>query len=158
MLKNWFLLASVSCGVGFGSTFLISRNLQQSAWAGLGTVPAVAASIKILSRQSKEEIERQVAKSRLSLDNVRQQEQLVKNKCREISAHGQKLQMGFTQLTQEVNRDRVRQAELEREINSLVLHKQTQKSLLGQLEAKVLDRQNQLETIIAELARIQAQR
>ena len=54
-LKNWLLLASVSCGVGFGSTFLISRNLQQSALAGLGTVPAVAASMTILSRQRKEE-------------------------------------------------------------------------------------------------------
>ncbi|PSB54732.1 hypothetical protein [Chamaesiphon polymorphus] len=73
MLKNWFLLASVSCGVGFGSTFLVSRNLQQSTWAGLGTVPAVAASMTILSRQRKEEIERQVAKSRSSLDDVRQQ-------------------------------------------------------------------------------------
>jgi hypothetical protein len=197
MLKNWFLLASVSCGVGFGSTFLISRNLQQSTWAGLGTAPAVAASMKILSRQRKEEIEHQITKSRLSLDNTqqqerlakeeierqvtksrlsleeierqvaksrsslddaRQQEQLVKNSCREISAHGQKLQTGFTQLRQEVDRYRVRQAELEQEINSLVLHKQTQESLLVQLDVKVLNKQNQLETTNTELDRIQAQR
>jgi chromosome segregation ATPase len=197
MLKNWFLLASVSCGVGFGSTFLISRNLQQSTWAGLGTVPAVAASMKILSRQRKEEIERQVTKFRLSLDNTqqqerlakeeierqvtksrlsleeierqvaksrsslddaRQQEQLVKDSCGKISAHGQKLQTGFTQLRQEVDRYRVRQAELEQEINSLVLHKQTQESLLVQLDGKVLDKQNQLETTNTELDRIQAQR
>lgn len=80
MLKNWFLLTSVSCGVGFGSTFLISRNLQQSAWAGLGTVPAVAASMTILSRQRKEEIERQVAKLRSSLDSLEGEERLAKDR------------------------------------------------------------------------------
>jgi chromosome segregation ATPase len=154
MFKNWFLLASVSCGVGFGSTFLISRNLQQSALAGLGTVPAVAASLTILSRQRRKEIEhqvaksrlgldslreqekltrkeidRQVAESRLSLDDARQQEQLLKDNCRKISAHGQKLQTGCTQLRQEVDR----------------------------LDAKVLDRQNNLQTTQAQLAQIQAQ-
>jgi chromosome segregation ATPase len=162
MFKNWFLLASVSCGVGFGSTFLISRNLQQSTLAGLGTVPAVAASLTILSRQRREEIDRQVAKSRLGLNHARQQEQLFKeeielqvtqsrvgldeaqkqeqlfkDRCREISAHGKKLQTEFTQLQQAVNQDRERKTELEREINSLALQKQEQ---LAQVQA-----QNKLE-------------
>ena len=57
-----------------------------------------------------------------------------------------------------LNRYRVRQAGLEREINSLVLHKQTEESLLVQLEARVLDKQNQLETTNTELDRIQVQR
>jgi chromosome segregation ATPase len=159
MFKNWFLLASVSCGVGFGSTFLISRSLQQSAWAGLGTVPAVAASLTILSRQRQEEIDRQVAKSRLSLDDLQQQEQLVtgqlqlkESSCREISAHGQKLQTAFTQLKQDVNRYREEQTGLEKEINSLVLQRQAQESALVRLDAKVVDRQNNLQTTQAELA------
>jgi chromosome segregation ATPase len=129
MSKNWFLLASVSCGIGFGSTFLISRNLQQSALAGLGTVPAVAASMTILSRQRRED-DRQVAESRLSLDDARQQEQLLKDNCRKISAHGQRLQTGCTRLRQEVDR----------------------------LDAEVLARQNNLQTTQAQLAQIQAQR
>ncbi len=165
MLKNWFLLASVSCGVGFGSTFLISRSLQQSAWAGLVTVPAVAASLTILSRQRQEEIDRQVAKSRLSLDDLQQQEQLVtgqlqlkESSCREISAHGQKLQTAFTQLKQDVNRYREEQTGLEKEINSLVLQRQAQESALLRLDAKVVDRQNNLQTTQAELALIQTQR
>jgi chromosome segregation ATPase len=158
MFKNWFLLASVSCGVGFGSTFLINRNLQQSTLAGLGTVPAVAASMAVLSRQRREEIERQVVKSKVGLDYVRAQEQLAKDSCQEISAHGQKLQTGFTQLRQDVDRYRERQASLEQEINSLVLQKQAQESLLVQLDVKVLDRQNNLQTTQAELTRIQNQR
>jgi hypothetical protein len=165
MFKNWFLIAGVSCGVGFGSTFLISRNLQQSAWAGLGTVPAVAASLTILSRQRKEEIERQVAKSRLSLDDLQQQEQLVTAKlqlkessCREIGEHGQKLQTAFTQLKQDVNRYREEQTGLEKEINSLVLQRQAQESALVRLEATVVKRQNNLQTTQAKLDLIQAQR
>lgn len=172
MLKNWFLLASVSCGVGFGSTFLISRNLQQSTLAGLGTVPAVAASLTILSRQRREEIDRQVAQSKqqLQLTNascseisahwqrVQEQEQLFKDRCREISAHGKELQTESKQLKQEVDRYRERQASLERQINSLVLQKQTRKSLLVQLDGEVLDKQKQLKTTQTELAQIQTQK
>jgi hypothetical protein len=165
MFKNWFLIAGVSCGVGFGSTFLISRNLQQSAWAGLGTVPAVAASLTILSRQRQEEIDRQVAKSRLSLDGLQREELLVKEKlqlnessCRKISAHGQKLQTAFTQLKQDVNRYREEQAGLEREINSLVLQRQAQESSLVRLDATVVTRQNNLQTTQAKLVLIQTQR
>jgi chromosome segregation ATPase len=165
MFKNWFLIAGVSCGVGFGSTFLISRNLQQSAWAGLGTVPAVAASLTILSRQRQEEIDRQVAKSRLSLDDLQREEQLVKEQlqirkssCQKIIVGGQELQTAFTQLKQDVNRYREEQAGLEREINSLVLQRQAQESSLVRLDAKVVDRQNNLQTTQAELALIQTQR
>jgi hypothetical protein len=165
MFKNWFLIAGVSCGVGFGSTFLISRNLQQSAWAGLGTVPAVAASLTILSRQRQEEIDRQVAKSRLSLDDLQREEQLVKEQlqikkssCQNIIAGGQELQTAFTQLKQDVNRYREEQAGLEREINYLVLQRQAKESSLVRLDAKVVDRQNNLQTTQAELALIQTQR
>jgi ribosomal protein S28E/S33 len=158
MLKNWFLLASVSCGVGFGSTFVISRNLQQSAWAGLVTVPAVTTSLTLLSRQRRQEIERQVAKSRSNLDDIRQQEQLVQASCREISAHGQKLQTGFTQLRQNIDRDQEKQAELEQEINTLVLYKQKQEFLLFQLEEQVNNKQNNLEKTNAELAQSESKR
>lgn len=165
MFKNWFLLASVSCGVGFGSTFLISRNLQQSAWAGLGTVPAVAASLTLLSRQRQEEIDRQVAKSRLSLNDLQREEQLVKEQlqinkssCQKIIVGGQELQTAFTQLKQDVNRYREEQAGLEREINSLVLQRHAQESSLVRLYAKVVDRQNKLQITQAELVLIQTQR
>lgn len=157
MFKNWFLLASVSCGIGFGSTFLISRNLQQSTLAGLGTVPAVAASLTILSRQRREEIERQVTQSRLGLNDAQKQEQLFKDRCREISAHGKKLQTEFTQLQQSVNRDREKQAELETEINSLVLQKHREESLLVQLDIKVANKKNNLQTTNEQLAQVQAQ-
>jgi hypothetical protein len=72
MLKNWLLLTSISCGVGFGSTLLISRNLQQSSWTGLGAVPAVVASLTLLSRQHKEDRDRHTAKLKLQLDDREQ--------------------------------------------------------------------------------------
>jgi hypothetical protein len=165
MFKNWFLLASVSCGVGFGSTFLISRNLQQSALAGLGTVPAVATSLTILSRQRKQEIDRQISQSRLSLDDFRREEQLVKEQLQinksisqKVTIGIQELQTAFTQLKQDVNRYREEQAGLEREINSLVLQKQAQESSLVRLDTKVVDQQNSLQIAQTELALIQTQR
>jgi chromosome segregation ATPase len=97
-LKNWFLLASVSCGVGFGSTFLISQNLQQSAWAGLGTVPAIAASLTILSRQRKEEIDRQVAKLKSSLDSLEGQERLARERLQLTQSNHQQIDLQVQEL------------------------------------------------------------
>jgi septal ring factor EnvC (AmiA/AmiB activator) len=77
MLKNWVMLTSLSCGIGFGSTLLISRNLQQSTLTGLITIPAVVASITVLSRQRKEEIDRQTANLKIRLDILQQQENLI---------------------------------------------------------------------------------
>jgi hypothetical protein len=72
MPKNWLLLISISCGVGFGSTLLISRNLQQSSWTGLGAVPAVVASLTLLSRQYKEDRDVHTARLKLQLDDREQ--------------------------------------------------------------------------------------
>lgn len=78
--------------------------------------------------------------------------------CQKIIVGGQELQTAFTQLKQDVNRYREEQAGLEREINSLVLQRQAQESSLVRLDAKVVDRQNNLQTTQAELALIQTQR
>ncbi len=158
MLKNWFLLASVSCGVGFGSTFVISRNLQQSTLAGLVTVPAVATSLTLLSHQRKREIERQVAKSQSSLNHVRQQEQVVQDNYQKVSTQGQKLQTEIAQLRLNVDQYREKRAKLEQEINSLVLHKQAQESSLAQLETQITNKQNNLEKINVELAQSKSKR
>jgi predicted nucleic acid-binding Zn-ribbon protein len=150
MLKNWFLLASVSCGVGFGSTFLISRNIQQSTWAGLGTVPAVAASMTILSRQRKQEIERQVATTRSSLDDVRQQLQLSESSYREIGSQEQELQAVCTQLRQEVARYSATKWELESTIANL--KNQWDSSL-----AEIAERELYLEDIKQHISRLKGE-
>jgi hypothetical protein len=150
MLKNWFLLASVSCGVGFGSTFLISRNIQQSTWAGLGTVPAVVASMTILSRQRKQEIDRQVAKSRSSLDDVRQQLQLSESSYREIGSQEQELQAACTQLRQEVERHTLAKRELESTIADL-------ENQSDSLPAKIAERELYLEEIEQHISRLKGE-
>jgi hypothetical protein len=172
MFKNWFLLASVSCGVGFSSTFLISRNFQQSAWAGLGTVPAVTASLTILSRQRKKEIERQVAKSRLSLDDLQQQEQLVTAKlqlkessCREIGAQlediktqrqsvidsAKKSNLAFQSIREEIRQHSVTKEQLELQLTNLQASSHS-------LQTTIVDREVNLRGIEYHISQMEERR
>jgi hypothetical protein len=91
MLKDWFLIACVSYGAGFSSTFFISRSLSQSAWGGLGTIPAVAVTLTALARQRRQEIERQIAGTKLRLQEVEKKEQFVEQQFQAHSARSKEL-------------------------------------------------------------------
>ncbi len=170
-LKNWFLLASISCGVGFGSTFLISRNLQQSAWAGLGTVPAVAASMTILSRQRKEEIDRQVDKLR-SLEGqerlAREQLQLTQNNHRQIDRQVRELrgkqdqsstilvELAQIEARKQSAIDSVQQSELKLQRIHEEIDRHSAKK--EQLESRVANLHNQLTSLRTEISETEIRR
>lgn len=166
-LKNWFLLASISCGVGFGSSFLISRNLQQSAWVGLGTVPSVAASLTILSRQRKEEIERAVrdshrqvaeltsslatelaqieARRQFAIDSARQSDlklQSIHTRIHQYSAAKKQLELQISTLQSQGNR-----------LQSDIAEKKVDLTKIGQQISPLEDRRNRLSTVVGDLDR-----
>jgi chromosome segregation ATPase len=179
MFKNWFLLASVSCGIGFGTTFLISRNLQQSTLAGLGTVPAVAATMTILSRQRREEIERQVAKSRLGLDDVREQVSiaisekqanldkiaidLVQAEVRKQSAidSAQKSKLTLANIKEQIYQNSAIKEKLRVEITDLQNKEASLKTILAnhkvdlsKIESKISQREEQRNKVSIEIANL----
>ena len=152
-LKNWLLLASVSCGVGFGSTFLISRNLQQSALAGLGTVPAVAASMTILSRQRKEERNsNRQAELTSSLADLERREKLAREQLQQLDLDlGRQITLlSEAEAKKALAIDSVQQSDLElQRIRGEINRYSTQKE---QLEVRVANLQHQLTSLRSEIS------
>jgi chromosome segregation ATPase len=154
MLKNWVMLTSLSCGIGFGSTLLISRNLQQSTLTGLITIPAVVASITVLSRQRKEEIDRQTANLKIRLDILQQQENLIAKQLqfkelsyKEIDKQLKDLQSMLENSHNNVKLYRKKKKDLEQEISSLSFQKDQCQNLLLELQKEV----QQSEVFVIEL-------
>jgi hypothetical protein len=149
MLKNWVMLTSLSFGIGFGSTLLISRNLQQSTLTGLITIPAVVTSIAILSRQRKEEIDRQATKLKIHLDILKQQESLIaeqlqfkKLSYKELDKQLKDLQSTLENLSDNVKLYKTKKKDLEQEIYSLSFQKNQRQNLLFELQKEVQQNEN----------------
>jgi hypothetical protein len=77
MLKNWFLIASVTFGVGFGTTLLLSKDAKLGAIAGAAGLPGMVLSVAMLKRQRQAEVEAQLFTARTTLTNLQQQEQAI---------------------------------------------------------------------------------
>jgi hypothetical protein len=75
MLKNWFLIASVTFSVGFGTTLLLSKDAKPAAIAGAAGIPGVMMSVAMLKRQRQEEVEQQLCALRTNVKSLQQQEQ-----------------------------------------------------------------------------------
>jgi chromosome segregation ATPase len=176
-LKNWFLLTSISCGVGFTFTLALSKNLQQSALAGLGTVPAIATSLTMLARQRKEEIERQISKSNLHLIELQKQEEVIlsklhsnQNSYEKIKYKCQELQLENTKIAAELDAHRKHDQELEKKRQLLLFQEKEYRSVLyylgvdinsraktlRELDNSVNDRQKILEKVNVELTGLKA--
>jgi hypothetical protein len=176
-LKNWFLLTSISCGVGFTFTLALSKNLQQSALAGLGTVPAIATSLTMLARQRKEEIERQISKSNLHLIELQKQEESIlsklhsnQNSYKKTKYKYQELQLENTKIAAELDAHRKHDQELEKKRQLLLFQERECRSVLyylgvdidfraktlSELDSSVKDRQKILKKFDIELTVLKA--
>jgi hypothetical protein len=159
MIRNWLLLASASYGVGFGSTLLITRNLSQSAQSGLASIPAVIVSINVLSRQRKKEIERQVIKERLSLDQLiqaegtlQQQLQLKTRSYEEILDRVKLLESNLVHHSKAILHSQRQKEFLQKEVSELLIQQQQQEKLLSALEVKLNEKYNIKSKLLAEIS------
>jgi hypothetical protein len=151
MLKNWFLLASVSYGIGCGFSFLASRDLQHSLRAGAGTVPAVVVSISILARQRRQEIERQVAITQHVLGSLQEQQRQLTQKIQaeevahqNLSTESQQLRELLATLNQSADRNGRAQQAIQQEIEALDRQRAATQQSLQALQEK-LDAQHSTE-------------
>ncbi len=144
MLKNWFLLASASCGIGFGFSLVVSRNLQHSAWAGAGTVPAVIVSVNLLARQRREEIERQTDTMQQSLSLLQKQQYQITQKLQSeettyqnLSSESQRLQSLVASLDQKAHRYDQAQRAIQQEMVTLAQKREVSQQALQALHEKL---------------------
>jgi hypothetical protein len=159
MIRNWLLLASASYGVGFGSTLLITRNLSQSAQSGLASIPAVIVSINILSRQKKKEIDRQVIKARIDLDNLIQAEETLQQQLQfktrsyeEILERVQLLESSLAHHSKAILQSQSQKELLQKEVSELLMRRQQQEKLLGELDLNLSEKHNFKSKLLAEIS------
>jgi hypothetical protein len=161
MFKNWCLMAFVTYGAGFGSNFLISRNLSQSALAGLGTLPAVAASTTVLSRQRRREIERQISGVKARLIKIEYQEQSVQQqfqvqlgRMEELAIKIQSSQVALAEQSDCLEHQRSESDSLQQEIFGLQQKQRSKQMQFEQISAAItaLKTEKQiLESILRDL-------
>jgi chromosome segregation ATPase len=157
MLKTWFPLAAVSSGIGFGSTLIITQNLEKSGIAGLASIPAVLSSMLISQRRRKQEIDRfdrDVLTHQSQLETLKQQqlaltEELDFKKLEQL-AMAQKIEQ-LKILSEDLNRNLEQQANIESKIASSIEQCQHQKNLLVAATNRSTEKQEQIDRLDQDL-------
>jgi chromosome segregation ATPase len=143
-IKNWLKIGSVAFGVSCGCTLPFTQNLAQSALIGLATVPGMAASMVVKSRQRRQQVYRQLQRGKLRLQQLQHRGAILARQLEIGHQHQQEIEMRVAQLhslaanvNDRIDRDRDRQQQLERQLAVLAIYYQEQESIATNLESKI---------------------
>jgi hypothetical protein len=155
MLKIRFLIASISCGIGFGITFLISQNLHYAVWPGLSTIFAVVASMTILSSSRQNKVD-DTQEPDLTLQNIDAEISQYSDTNKQLEFEIANLQKKYQGLQTKVGTEEVSPTEIKQEIyqlkeqrdrlsidvNDLDKSLEQKQALLQELDLEIDDRQH----------------
>ncbi len=148
LLNNWLKIGSVAFGVSCGCTLPFTQNLAQSALIGLATMPGVAASVVVRSRQQQRQIDRQLERGRVRLRELQQrgeslteQLQLGNQDCQSIELRVAQLHSLAASLNDRIDRDRQQQAQLEQKLATITLYCEEQQEFATKLDRKIQEKQ-----------------
>jgi septal ring factor EnvC (AmiA/AmiB activator) len=148
IVKNWLKMCSIAVGVSCGCTLPFTQNLATSALMGLATIPGVGASIIVRSRQQQRQIDRQIVRGKLRLNQLQQRRSIAideihvsQNECRSIESRVSHLHSLAANLTDRINRDRDRHQQLEQQLVSLAIYCQEQEIFSTKLDRKIQEQQ-----------------
>ncbi|WP_310426208.1 hypothetical protein [Chamaesiphon sp. VAR_48_metabat_135_sub] len=171
-LKNWLKIGSVAFGVSCGCTLPFTQNLAQSALIGVATLPGMAASVVVRSRQRQQQVYRQLERGKLRLNKLQHRGailnehlQLRDKDRQEIETRVSQLHSLAANLTARLDRDRDRLQQLEQQLSTLTIDAQEQESLAVSLDRKIQDKQacllevdTDLNSLKLELSRVRAEK
>jgi DNA repair exonuclease SbcCD ATPase subunit len=148
LLNNWLKIGSVAFGVSCGCTLPFTQNLAQSALIGLATMPGVAASVVVRSRQRQRQIDRQLERGKVRLreleqrgESLTEQLQLRGQDYRTIELRVAQLHSLAASLNDRIDRDRQQQAQLEQKLATITLYCEEQQAFATKLDRKIQDKQ-----------------
>jgi chromosome segregation ATPase len=151
ILHNWLAIGSVAFGVSCVGTLPFTQNLAQSALISLATMPGVVIGTIFGSRQRHRQLNRQMVRGRLRLNELQQQGQILNEQlrvrgkdCQEIESRVSRLSSLAANLTDRTNRDRHQQQQLEQQLVSLDLYCQERQDFATKLDRKIQDKQAQI--------------
>lgn len=171
LLKNWLIISSVALGVSGGCTLVFTQNLAQSALIGLATIPGVAASGMVRSRQRQRQVERQLERGKLRLHQLQQQGEVLNQQFQARGKDCQKIELRVSQLhslaANLTDRTDLQQQEIEqldRQLATLTLYCEEQQTFATKLDHKIQDKQvrkleidTKFSRLKLELAQLQAE-
>ncbi len=148
LLNNWLKIGSVAFGVSCGCTLPFTQNLAQSALIGLATMPGVAASVVVRSRQRQLQIDRQFERGRVRLRELQQREESLTEQLQRGSQDYQSIELRVAQLhsltaslNDRIDRDRQQQAQLEQKLATITLYSEEQQEFATKLDRKIQEKQ-----------------
>jgi chromosome segregation ATPase len=147
LLKNWLKIGSVAFGVSCGCTLPFTQNLAQSALIGLATMPGVAASVVVRSRQRQRQIDRQLERGRVRLRELQQRGESLTEQLQLRGQDYQTIELRVSQLhslvaslNDRIDRDRQQQAQLEQKLAAITLYCEEQQAFATKLDRKIQDK------------------
>jgi hypothetical protein len=143
-IKNWLKIGSVAFVVSCGCTLPFTQNLAQSVLIGLATIPGMAASMVVRSRQRRQRVYRQVKRRKLRLQELQNRSTILERQLEIGQKNRQEIESRVTQLhslaanmRERIDGDRQRQQQLERQLAVLTIYCQEQENIATNLESKI---------------------
>jgi hypothetical protein len=163
ILKHWLTTGSIAFGASCICTLPFTQNLAQSTLVGLATMPGVAASLKVRSRQRQQRLQRQLKRGRRQLNELQQQDAILSQQLQLRSNDRQAIEFKVSQLhslaaslNDRIDRDRDRHQQLEQQLSALTAYCQEQQQLAEKLDRKIQDKQAAMLEVDTDLHQIAA--
>jgi hypothetical protein len=148
ILKHWLATGSVAFGASCGCSLPFTQNLAQSALVGLAAIPGVAVSTLVRSRQRQQQVNRQLERGKLRLNQLHHRGEIITKQLRlrdkerqEIEIRVAQLQSLAASLNDRINTDRKLYQQLEQQLASLAHYCQEQQNSATKLDRKIQEKQ-----------------
>ncbi len=148
ILKHWFATGSVAFVASCACSLPFTQNLARSGLCGLATIPGLAASSIVRSRHRYQQLNRQLERGKLRLNELQQrgevgtrQLQVQRKDRQEMEIKVAQLQNLATSLTARIDRERQQYQQLEHQLAALVHYCQEQQDFATKLDRKIQDKQ-----------------
>ena len=134
-------IASCGCSLPF------TQNLAQSTLIGLATLPGVAASMTLRSRQRHQQVYRQLQQGKLRLHQLQHRGAILHEQLQLQGKDRQAIELRVAQLhslaaslTDRIEVDRDRHQQLEQQLSSLTIYCEERQNLATNLDRKIQDK------------------
>lgn len=148
ILKYWLTTGSVAFGASCGCSLPFTQNLAQSALVGLAAIPGVAVSTSVRSRQRQQQVNRQLERGKLRLNQLQYRGEILNKQLRlrdkdrqEVEIRVAQLHVVAANLNDRIDTDRQLYQQLEQQLASLAQYCQEQQNFATKLDRKIQDKQ-----------------
>ncbi|NJR32723.1 MAG: hypothetical protein HC778_07800 [Chamaesiphon sp. CSU_1_12] len=148
IFKQWLTTGSVAFVASGGCSLPFTQNLAQSALIGLATLPGVAVSRLVRSRQRQQQVNRQLARGKLRLNQLHYRGEILNKQLRSRDKERQEIEIRVAQLQSlaaslkaRIDTDNQQYQQLEQQLAALTHHCQEQQTFATKLDRKIQEKQ-----------------